>query len=53
MGKVHKYHIPTGRVSLEDVLRLAIAEFGVQGQRADWREVIGGTQAKFEQWRTW
>lgn len=53
LGRVHKYHIPTGRVAFEDVLRLAMNEFGVEAQRPDWDNVIGQTQAKFEQWRTW
>lgn len=53
LGDVHKYHFPTGRVSLEDVLRLAIAEFGVEPERTDWEEVLGQTQAAYEAWRTW
>jgi len=35
LGSVHKYHFPTGRVSLEDVLRLAIRVFQVEPVRAD------------------
>lgn len=53
LGSVHKYHFPTGRVSLEDVLRLAIREFQVQPVRADWEEVLRETQAAYEAWRTW
>lgn len=43
-----KAHLPTGRVALEDVLRLAIAEFGVEPRRrhqGDWDEVLDATQA--------
>jgi hypothetical protein len=32
-------HFPTGRIALEDVLRLAITEFGVRPPRSDWAEV--------------
>jgi hypothetical protein len=53
LGSVHKYHFPTGRVSLEDVLRLAIRGFQVEPVRADWEEVLGETQAAYEAWRTW
>lgn len=53
LGEIHKYHIPTSRVALEEVLRLAIGEFGVEARRADWREVIDETQAEFERGRSW
>lgn len=46
-------HIPTHRVAVEDVLRLAIAELGVRPQRDDWEEVLNTTQGLFEMWRTW
>jgi hypothetical protein len=53
LGSVHKYHLATGRVSLENVPRLAIREFQVESVRADWEEVLGETQAAYEAWRTW
>ena len=53
LGEVHKYHIPTGRVALEDVLRLAITEFDVMPQRADWEDVLNEGQAAYEAWRSW
>ena len=46
-------HLPTGRVPLEQVLRLAINDFGVQPLRDDWRDVLDTTQAAPEEWRTW
>jgi len=46
-------HIPTGRVALEDVLRLAIRELGVRPLRRDWADILDRTQRAFEQWRTW
>lgn len=35
-----KVHLPTGPVTLVDVIRCAITEFGVQPLRADWRAVL-------------
>jgi hypothetical protein len=34
-------HLPTGRIGLEHVLRLAIRDLGVEPRRGDWREVLG------------
>ena len=53
LGGIHKHHFPTGRVSLEDVLHLAIKEFGAKPARADWEEVLEETQATYEALRTW
>jgi hypothetical protein len=53
LGEIHKYHFPTGRVSLEDVLRLAIKEFGAQPARADWEDILEESKATYEAWRTW
>lgn len=33
-------HLPTGRVSLEAVVRLLLEEFGIQSQRADWERTL-------------
>jgi len=49
---LHKAHIPTGRVSLEAVIRLAIVEFGVRPHRQDWDAVLQRTEAAFMEWRT-
>ncbi len=51
--RIDEAHFPTGRVALEDVLRLAIREFGVNPRRTDWAEVLDTTQAAYEDWRTW
>jgi hypothetical protein len=48
-----KAHIPTGRIALEDLLRLAIRDFGVEPLRPDWAEVLDLTQGNYEAWRTW
>ena len=49
----NKAHFPTGRMALEDVLRLVITHFGVRPLRGDWESVLNTTQGAFEEWRTW
>lgn len=46
-------HMPTGRVALEEVIRLAIVDLGVEPRRRDWPDVIRESQEAFEEWRTW
>lgn len=46
-------HLATGRIALEDVLRLAIEELAVEPLRDDWSDVLDLTQAGYEDWRTW
>lgn len=38
-------HLPTGWVTLNDVIRLAITELGVTPRREDWRDVLDETRA--------
>jgi hypothetical protein len=52
-GPLRKAHLPTGRVALEEVLRVAISELGVKWLRSDWRRVLNKSQKAFEDWRTW
>jgi hypothetical protein len=46
-------HLPTDRVSIEQVIRLAIEGFKVRPRRQDWRDILDKGQADFEQWQTW
>lgn len=46
-----KTPIPTGRVSLEAVLRYAITELGVEPLRPDWTNVLGTSREFLETWR--
>jgi len=46
-------HVPTARIALEEVLRLAITELGARPRRDDWDEVLERSQAGYEAWRTW
>lgn len=48
-----KMHFPTGRIALEEVLRLLLVDFGVEHQRDDWASVLEESQAAYEEWRTW
>ncbi len=41
-------HLPTGRIALEEVIRLADLDLGVRPRRPDWSEVIRETQEAFE-----
>jgi hypothetical protein len=50
---VGKAHFPTGRIALEDVLRLVITQFNVIPLRNDWEAVLDTTQSAFEEFRTW
>jgi hypothetical protein len=52
-GEVRKAHFPTGRIALEEVLRLVIQEFGVIPLRDDWEAILHRTQSTFEGWRSW
>lgn len=50
---LHRAHIPTGRIAVEDVVRLAIEAFGARPRRGDWDQVLATTQDRYEAWRTW
>jgi hypothetical protein len=47
-----KTHLPTRRIALEQVLRLAV-ELGADPQADDWEDVLSGSQERFECWQTW
>ena len=50
MGKAH---IPTGRTSLESVVRLLVDELGVAPTRPDWKAVLSRTEQHFAAARSW
>jgi hypothetical protein len=50
---LHKAHLPTGRVALEDILQLLLTDLGVRPRRDDWERVLARTRIAFMQWRTW
>lgn len=46
-------HIPTGRVSLEQVIRFVIDQLGVEPLRNDWDSVLSLNEGLFELHRSW
>jgi hypothetical protein len=50
---LRKAHLPTGRIAIEDVLRLAITHFHVNPFSDNWAEILTATQEAFQEWRTW
>ncbi len=46
-------HLPTSRVSFEEVLRFLITECDVQPVEAEWHAMLEETQGLFEQFRSW
>jgi len=40
-------HLPTGRITLEDMVRLTIVDFGVGTLRDDWREILAANGDRF------
>jgi hypothetical protein len=47
-----KCHLPSGRVSFEQIVLLAIEGFGVKPLRADYREVLQASHDRFTRYRT-
>jgi hypothetical protein len=43
-GTFHKMHIPTGHITVEAVIRLAITELNVRPLRPDWEQVLERTE---------
>ena len=52
-GIGRKMHVPSGRVSIESVLRMLIRELGVPARRADWAAVIDAAEGAFIKYRRW
>ncbi len=50
---LYRFHLPTGRVAFEEVVRFLIDEFDAKEARADWDAILGDSQARFEVYRTW
>ncbi len=50
---VRGHHVPTGRVSLDSVVRFLIVELGVTPRHADWEAVLVDGERFFAEHRTW
>jgi len=48
-----KAHYPTGRVSLESVVRACITEYGVTALNDDWDKALALREGDFLRHRTW
>lgn len=55
VGRVElsRAHLPTGRVSVEDLLTTLFRDFAVRPLRDDWPAVLEETRRAFEVWRSW
>jgi hypothetical protein len=51
--ELHKLHPPTGRVSIESVVRFLIEDLGVIPRRASWRAILERNEHLFRERRTW
>jgi hypothetical protein len=49
----YKAHHPTGRISLESVIRTLIAEYDVAATRDDWEAILAFRENDFQIYRTW
>jgi len=49
----HHLHLPTQRMALEDVIRLAIEQFRVEPARADWSRTLQESLERFKAVRSW
>lgn len=50
-GALNKRHIPTGRVSIESIVRFAIEELGVEPLIETWRDVLDRGEQQFNAYR--
>jgi hypothetical protein len=50
---VSRGHVPTGRVSLEAVIRYVIRDLGVEPRRADWAAILDRHEQAFVAARSW
>jgi len=49
----YKAHHPTGRISLESVIRTLLTEYGVAAMRDDWEAILVMRESDFQMYRTW
>ena len=49
----YKAHYPTGRISLESVIRTCITEYGVIPINGNWEQDLAARERDFVEYRTW
>jgi hypothetical protein len=52
-AKLGKLHVPTGRIMIEDVLKLAVSLGAKPRNATSWRDIDGQNRKKFERGATW
>jgi hypothetical protein len=52
-SQLKKLHLPTSRITIEQVLRLLITQFKVKPNRPDWRATLARGQRTFEDYCSW
>jgi len=50
---LHKLHLPTGRVSLEAIVRFLIVDLDVRPRRSDWERILEQQEQAFRRTRSW
>ena len=53
VAELHKLHLPTGRVSMEAVIRFLIEDLDVVPRRPDWDRILERHEEGFRRVRTW
>jgi hypothetical protein len=51
--KLSNLHVPTGRISFEEVVRFLLGELRVVPQEAKWQSILGETEQRFREFRSW
>jgi hypothetical protein len=51
--ELQRAHLPTGRVALENFVRLLIVDFGVPPEKDNWEDELAKSLAEFEADRSW
>lgn len=52
-GPLAAAHLPAGRVGVEAVFRLLLAELDARPRRANWEQILDDVDEAFRTWRTW
>ena len=52
-GILAKIHLPTRRISLEEMLRLVITQLNVKPLKKEWEKVLRETRQAHQKFRTW
>jgi hypothetical protein len=45
-----KFHVPTGWVTMESVIRFAVTDLRVPPAKSNWRQILSESEEQFKQW---